>query len=642
MNAPRFFSNVRFKKKNIQLIFFSAVCTLFFHKNADVFGKSKKIIQNQETRKPLYWNPVINNGVENFVILPDIIPEVKKPRILLKNELNLEETKRKLHRYLSNANFMEISKNEIPPYSKIRCREDLGRRIPNIVHYVWFGKLELKLHQYLSLRSAASIQQPQKLYLHMDLENSPTGQYWERLKSEVPCLEIQRHKPSEFIYGHRLAHVEHQSDILRMQVLYDVGGIYLDINAYFVNPMDNLMNNSFVIGKEKKGCYGNSVMLSEPGSPFLKLWFENYHNFKPWEWNEHSTHLPVRLHEENPQVEIYVDEYSMMRPNYKDGMEWMLTRNWDLSDNYCVHLYENSFELEYAPILAMSEDEMIKIDSTFGQIVRRSLFGQYHIKEDEIPKSIEKIECAQPTTSQNRRIPNILHFIWDVQKFNYHNYLSIRSAAQVFKPSSIIFHILGTEEQIEQPFHYLWVRLNHEIPCITIHRFKGDFGKFNSNSDQEYIFKMKLNAVVMYGGIVWDVDAVALRPIFKDITDYGAVVSLEERNALSNVVIAGEKSSPFLQRWIDLIEEKNQETIQELKIMAQTMPDLKVKIIPSPLMMAPKSWFLEDIDDFRQQRASGFYFKYWLNQNEEDILKENTTYSKIARYISYGNYNSVL
>lgn len=45
---------------------------------------------------------------------------------------------------------------------------DKGYRIPNIVHFIWFGEVlnVSSFIHYLALRSAASIQRPQSIYLH--------------------------------------------------------------------------------------------------------------------------------------------------------------------------------------------------------------------------------------------------------------------------------------------------------------------------------------------------------------------------------------------------------------------------------------------------------------------------------------------
>lgn len=53
--------------------------------------------------------------------------------------------------YPSLYNFQ--SYDELPAFSQPRCRSfEIGKRIPNLVHYIWFGKLEMTFLQYISVR----------------------------------------------------------------------------------------------------------------------------------------------------------------------------------------------------------------------------------------------------------------------------------------------------------------------------------------------------------------------------------------------------------------------------------------------------------------------------------------------------------
>lgn len=67
-------------------------------------------------------------------------------------DFDISESVAMLRRHQSQARFMDIYSEDIPGYSKIRCRPELGLRIPNVVHYVWLEKFPMKFHHYLSLR----------------------------------------------------------------------------------------------------------------------------------------------------------------------------------------------------------------------------------------------------------------------------------------------------------------------------------------------------------------------------------------------------------------------------------------------------------------------------------------------------------
>ena len=96
-------------------------------------------------------------------------------------------------------------------------------------------------------------------------------------------------------------HPAHRSDIVRLERLLEVGGIYLDADVFVQRDFDNLLHHCTVLGKE--GFYPqyglcNAVILSEPEAPFLRRWYnESDLSWKEFNehWNEHSVEVPLRL-----------------------------------------------------------------------------------------------------------------------------------------------------------------------------------------------------------------------------------------------------------------------------------------------------------------------------------------------------------
>jgi mannosyltransferase OCH1-like enzyme len=65
----------------------------------------------------------------------------------------------------------------------------------------------------------------------------------------------------------------HRADIVRLERLLEVGGIYLDADVLVHRDFDDLLHHSTVLGKEGvKPQYGlcNAVILSRPEAPFLR------------------------------------------------------------------------------------------------------------------------------------------------------------------------------------------------------------------------------------------------------------------------------------------------------------------------------------------------------------------------------------
>jgi hypothetical protein len=64
------------------------------------------------------------------------------------------------------------------------------------------------------------------------------------------------------------------SDYIRLHVLLEYGGVYLDTDVELVRPFDELLRYSCVVGFEhvhlSKRCIGNAVLMAVPGHSFIQ------------------------------------------------------------------------------------------------------------------------------------------------------------------------------------------------------------------------------------------------------------------------------------------------------------------------------------------------------------------------------------
>ena len=103
--------------------------------------------------------------------------------------------------------------------------------VPNTVHYVWFsdGYTPLRLHHFLSLKSAYVHIRPDVILFHCDHE--PTGYWWKFARKTIKKLRIVKLRPPSTIFGNAIVRPEHMSDVARIEILMDQGGIYLDTDV---------------------------------------------------------------------------------------------------------------------------------------------------------------------------------------------------------------------------------------------------------------------------------------------------------------------------------------------------------------------------------------------------------------------------
>jgi SAM-dependent methyltransferase len=225
-------------------------------------------------------------------------------------------------------------------------------RIPRILHYTFgmardFGGKPWSLVHHVCLKSAIERIRPDKVYFHCQFE--PSGPWWQLSRDFVTVAKIEA--PRE-IFGRRLRHVAHQSDVVRLQKLIEFGGIYLDADVFVHRSFDDLLENSTVLGQEgENGEYGmaNAVILAEPNAPFLRRWLAEYKSFRSSGrdeyWNEHSVRLPVRLAQEHPGEITILPPNAFFWPLWtEEHLEWIFLSNKAISmaGVYANHLWESN------------------------------------------------------------------------------------------------------------------------------------------------------------------------------------------------------------------------------------------------------------------------------------------------------------
>lgn len=92
-----------------------------------------------------------------------------------------------------------------------------NKRVPNIVHYVWFGKSEFTFVHFLSFLSAYKIQNPCLIMVHAD--KMPMGKLWNyflQICSKV--VQVKRRQPKR-VFQRKLVFVEHKADVAKLDAL---------------------------------------------------------------------------------------------------------------------------------------------------------------------------------------------------------------------------------------------------------------------------------------------------------------------------------------------------------------------------------------------------------------------------------------
>lgn len=129
--------------------------------------------------------------------------------------------------------------------------------IPKIIHYCWFGK------------------QPKGELIERCIAS------WKKTCPDYTLVEwnedtftIASHPFTQRMYNEKkFAFV---ADYVRLTALKERGGIYLDTDMLLVQPLDNLLNTSLLLGKESSTYISCGMIGSIPNHPFIEAMRSQY------------------------------------------------------------------------------------------------------------------------------------------------------------------------------------------------------------------------------------------------------------------------------------------------------------------------------------------------------------------------------
>jgi hypothetical protein len=163
--------------------------------------------------------------------------------------------------------------------------------IPNIFHLNYLQTTQLKFYQMVNIFSIYLNQKPDLIYIHCD-NCSFHGHRWERLmriKDLKNRLVIHQVPNEGTIFGKPYGWLEHRADNLRLQVLSNYGGIYLDNDVYVINSLDMYRKFEMAVswddGQKK---IGNQVLIAHKNARFLRAMLDQYrynYNRSIWYYN---------------------------------------------------------------------------------------------------------------------------------------------------------------------------------------------------------------------------------------------------------------------------------------------------------------------------------------------------------------------
>lgn len=156
--------------------------------------------------------------------------------------------------------------------------------IPKKINYIWLGGKPKSNFANICLETWR-----EKLQGYEIIEWNENNLELDRLCKENRFLsECRKRKLWAFM-----------ADYLRLYVLYNFGGIYMDVDVQVLKSFDDLLENKMFIGyeyfsRDYDDCVteGTGIMACEPGNPIIKECLDYY---KEEIWNSDAYYIPTIL-----------------------------------------------------------------------------------------------------------------------------------------------------------------------------------------------------------------------------------------------------------------------------------------------------------------------------------------------------------
>ncbi|KAI5460470.1 hypothetical protein BGZ63DRAFT_424974 [Mariannaea sp. PMI_226] len=197
---------------------------------------------------------------------------------------------------------------EVPSSTEVSSK--VNEQIPNIVNFVFVlpegvTDFPFKFYHYLSMYSANLYWKPDIIYLHTNADegaierarNGTVGKWNSRIFN-MPNLRVNHHVPPEKSNkGQEITRPEHMSDFVRVEVILEFGGTYIDMDVFALRDIKPLREAGFnaVLGRESGGKLNCGIFMSKPHSKALTLFLEGMHDvFKTKDYAAHCV-LPLTV-----------------------------------------------------------------------------------------------------------------------------------------------------------------------------------------------------------------------------------------------------------------------------------------------------------------------------------------------------------
>ena len=232
-----------------------------------------------------------------------------------------------------------------------------GNIVPNVVHYIWFGRLQMSFMFYLSVLSFIYTQNVDQVYIHCD--QAPVGNYWSNLEARNGNVIriVYRSNPS-VVFNQTISVIQHAADIAKADIAYKYGGIISDPDVIIVQKLKaDWFKQETVVGLDIGATLpfpdtlNVGLLLCRPQAAFARQWMESMKEFNDSSWLWNSGRKTYKLVERDPKLALIEPRLQVICYNFKCYPTWLpqeLYKNLSTSSDTLEHSLRNWTTQAYA------------------------------------------------------------------------------------------------------------------------------------------------------------------------------------------------------------------------------------------------------------------------------------------------------
>ena len=280
-------------------------------------------LNDEETHKMIFWS-----GFSNFMTNPK---KAKQQFKILFNRESLSESTE----FYTKCNLELLYNKKTDP-------------IPKLIHLIYFKGIDFMNFHYQCVKSMINNMPNHTIIIYNDVEPE-NNHYWDDIK-QYDNVKIEKMNPQDSYDGYPLKYIQYKADVVRLEVLYEHGGIYLDLDMLIIKNFEDRINTGkdFYISEEneKGGGLINSFLACKPNNGFIKKWLESFKTgLRMDNWAYHIRESNKQLLNKNKHYFIKY-KIDILESKYFFPFKWSEREKFEnikdnLNDEICgIHLYE--------------------------------------------------------------------------------------------------------------------------------------------------------------------------------------------------------------------------------------------------------------------------------------------------------------